>query len=183
MADGSFHSGRRSLECFRHLWVQYLRNGIDHIHIINSNDNGFSQILIALDVRRHTDLMDDIRNHSLDAGLIAPAQRQNGLFRGITHFLQPLYHGCCITGLQHQIPNAQVCSSGCHKFRDKSGCSQYRRSMLHRHQRLQYTDAVPFGQHHIQHQHLRPQFRQSTQRLLSIIRCTHHLKPLAFLQR
>ena len=35
MADGSFHSGRRSLECFRHLWVQYLRNGIDHIHIID----------------------------------------------------------------------------------------------------------------------------------------------------
>ena len=35
MADGSFHTAGRGLECFRHLWVQYLRNGIDHIHIID----------------------------------------------------------------------------------------------------------------------------------------------------
>ena len=28
MADGSFHSGRGGLECFRHLGVQYLGDGV-----------------------------------------------------------------------------------------------------------------------------------------------------------
>ena len=42
MADGPFHSGWCGLECFCHLGVQYLGDGIDDIHIIHRDDDGFS---------------------------------------------------------------------------------------------------------------------------------------------
>ena len=37
MADGTLHTGRRGLECFGHLGVQYLGDGVDHIHIVDSD--------------------------------------------------------------------------------------------------------------------------------------------------
>jgi len=41
VSDGTLHSGRRGLEGFRHLGVEYLGDGIDHIHVIHRNDDGF----------------------------------------------------------------------------------------------------------------------------------------------
>ena len=42
VADGTLHSGRGGLECFRHLGVQYLGDGVDDIHVVDSDDDGFS---------------------------------------------------------------------------------------------------------------------------------------------
>ena len=50
MTDGSFHTAGGGLECFRHLGVQYLGDGVDDIHIVDCNDDGFPQVLVALDV-------------------------------------------------------------------------------------------------------------------------------------
>ena len=41
MTDGPFHPAGGSLECFRHLGVQYLGDGVDHIHIVYRDDDGF----------------------------------------------------------------------------------------------------------------------------------------------
>ena len=66
VSDGAFHSGRGGLECFRHLGVENLGDGIDHIHIVDCNDDGFSQILVALDVGRDADLVDDAGDQTFD---------------------------------------------------------------------------------------------------------------------
>ena len=58
MADGTLHPGRRGLEGFRHLGVQNFRDSVDHIHIVDGDDDGFAQVLVALDVGRHADLVD-----------------------------------------------------------------------------------------------------------------------------
>ena len=42
VADGSFHTAGGSLECFRHLGVEDLGDGIDHIHVVDGDDDGFS---------------------------------------------------------------------------------------------------------------------------------------------
>ena len=55
MADGSFHSTGCGLEGLGHLGVQYLGDGIDDIHIVHRNDDGLSQILVALDVSGDAD--------------------------------------------------------------------------------------------------------------------------------
>ena len=58
VADSPLHTAGGSLEGFGDLWVQYLGDGVDHIHIVHRNDNGLPQVLVALDMGRHTDLMD-----------------------------------------------------------------------------------------------------------------------------
>ena len=40
--DGPLYSGRGGLECFRHLRVQYLGDGVDDIHVVDGDDDGFS---------------------------------------------------------------------------------------------------------------------------------------------
>ena len=50
VTNSTLHSGRGGLECFGDLWIQYLGDGIDHIHIVDGNDDGFPQILVSLDV-------------------------------------------------------------------------------------------------------------------------------------
>ena len=42
VADGALHTGGRGLECFRHLGVQYLRDGVDDVHIVDGDDGVLS---------------------------------------------------------------------------------------------------------------------------------------------
>ena len=53
------YSGRRGLEGFRHLGVEYLGDGVDDVHIVDRDDDGFPQILVALDVGGDADFVDD----------------------------------------------------------------------------------------------------------------------------
>ena len=53
--DRPLHSGRSGLEGLCHLGIQNLCNGVDHIHVIDGDDNGLPQILVALDMRRDAD--------------------------------------------------------------------------------------------------------------------------------
>ena len=50
MADGTLHSGWGGAEGFGHLRVEHLGDGVNHIHIVDGDDNGLPQILVALDV-------------------------------------------------------------------------------------------------------------------------------------
>ena len=42
MADGPLHAAGGGLECFRHLGVEYLGDGIDHVHVIDGDDDRLS---------------------------------------------------------------------------------------------------------------------------------------------
>ena len=53
--DCPLHSGRRGAEGLRHLGVQDLGDGIDHVHVVHRDDDGLPQILVALDVGRDAD--------------------------------------------------------------------------------------------------------------------------------
>ena len=55
VSDGTLYSGRRGIEGLGHLRVQHLGDGVDHIHIVDRDDDGFPQVLIALDMGRDAD--------------------------------------------------------------------------------------------------------------------------------
>ena len=182
MANGPLHSGRRGLECLGNLRVQYLRDGIDHIHIVDGDDDRLPQVLVALDVSGDTDLVDDARYHGFDAVLAAAAGGGHPEALPTPDFLQPLRKGCHIAGLQHQIPNPQICCRIGYIIRHKRGCSQRNGSAVHGGQCLQHPDAILLGQHQIQHQNLRPLFHDHSDRLFPVRCRSYYLKTAASLQ-
>ena len=78
MSDGTLHPAWGGLERFRHLGIQYLGDGIDHIHVFHSQNDGLPEILIAFDMRRYTDLMDDGCDHGFNTGLTAVSTAGQG---------------------------------------------------------------------------------------------------------
>ena len=57
VTDGSLHSAGCGLEGFGYLGVEYLGDGIDDVHVVDGDDNGFPQVLVALDMGGDTDLV------------------------------------------------------------------------------------------------------------------------------
>ena len=50
VSDGTFHPAGRGLEGLGHLGVDTFGDGVDHIHIVDGDDDRFPQILITFDV-------------------------------------------------------------------------------------------------------------------------------------
>ena len=67
MADGTLHTAGRGLKGLCHLGVEHLGDGIDDIHVVDGDDDGFPQILVALDVGGDADLVDDVGDQAFDA--------------------------------------------------------------------------------------------------------------------
>ena len=182
VADGTLYPGRRGLECLGHLGVQYLGDGIDHIHIFHRDDDGFPQVLIALDVGGHTDLVDDARNHGFDAGLFGWTGGGCPTVLPSADLHQPFHELIHITGLQHQIPRAQAGGGGCHIVGNKSRCGQHSRSLLHGGYSFQYADPILFGQHQVQDQNIGPMLLDHAEGLLTVRGCAYDLKAACLLQ-
>ena len=182
MADGSFHTAGGGLEGLGHLRVQYLGDGVDHIHIIDGDDNGFSQILVTFDVGRHTDLMDDAGDQALNAVLVIAVTGIQPLGAAAADLLQPFRQGGHIAGLQHPVPGAQVGCGGGYILRNESGCNQNGRPALHGRNGLQHADAVPLGQHQVQHQHIGLQLQNTANSQLAVIGSAQHTELLALIQ-
>ena len=50
VANGPLYPGRGGLEGFGHLGVENLGDGVDNVHIVHRQDDGLSEILVALDM-------------------------------------------------------------------------------------------------------------------------------------
>ncbi len=66
VANRPLHPAGGRPEGFRYLGIEYLRDGVDHVHIVYRDDDGLPQILVALDVGGNADLVDDARDHGLE---------------------------------------------------------------------------------------------------------------------
>ena len=147
MADGSFHPAGCGAEVLGYLGVEHLGDGVDHIHVIDGDDNGLPQILIALDVGGNADLVDNIGHKGFNADLVIAAL--NGIPQALPtpDLLHPLNQRGHVTGLQHQVANAQVCCRRGNVLRQKRGGGQRDRFMLHVCDCFEDADAVLFRQH------------------------------------
>ena len=124
VADGPLYPGWGGAEGFGHLGVEHLGDGIDHVHVVHRDDDGLPQILVALDVGRDADLMDDAGDHGFDAGLVHAARGRKPEALPSPDFLQPLHQYGQIAGLEHQIPNPQIGGCRGYIFRHKGGGRQ-----------------------------------------------------------
>ena len=61
VANGALDAAGGGLEGLRHLRVQYLRDGVDDIHVVDGNDDRLTQVLVSLDVGGNADFMDEVR--------------------------------------------------------------------------------------------------------------------------
>ena len=59
MADRPFHSAGGSVAFFRNGRVELLCDIIQHIHIINGHNNGFPHVVVASNMGRYTNVMED----------------------------------------------------------------------------------------------------------------------------
>ena len=96
--------------------------------------------------------------------------------------LQPLHQGCHVTGLHHQILHTQVGYRHGYVICNKPGSHQTNRWFVHPIGITQDADAIPFGQHQIQHQDVRLGGLQQAHRFLPICGGTHQVVAIQLLQ-
>ena len=182
VADGPLYPGRRGLEGLCHLGVQDFRDGVDHIHIPNGDNNGFPKILIALDMGGDTDLVDDAGNQGFNTDLAALADSGDDGRLLLAKLPDPIHQSAQIAGLQHQIASTQIgCRCG-NIIRDKGRCSQDDGLTLHAGNSFQHCQPIPLGQHQIQHQNIRLLFPYQPLGLLPVHSGGDYLKTVAALQ-
>ena len=182
MADGPLHSGRSGLEGLRHLGVEDFRDRVDHVHIVDGDDDRLPQVLVPLDMGGDSDLVDDARDHGLDAGLVREAPGLEPEDLPSPELLHPVHQGRDVTGLQHQVPDAQIrCRRG-DEVRHEGGGGQDDGLALHIADGLQDAEAVLLAEHQVQHQKIGPELPDRTDGLLPVGSRSDHLESLGALK-
>ena len=182
MADGPLHSRRCGLEGLGHLGVEHLGNGVDHIHIIHSDDDGLPQILVALDVGRDANLVDDVCDHALNAGLVHPAGRGGPEALPSPDLLHAFHQSGHIAGLQHQVANPQIGRGSGDIIRYESRCSQRCRPAFHSGNGFQHADSILLAQHQVQHQDIGFSISNQADGLFPVGGGSHNLEAVRALQ-
>ena len=155
MADGALDARRRGRERLGDLRVQDLRDGVDDVHVLYGDHDRLAQILIALDVRRNADLMDDGGDHCLDVDLLPPLGVLTELTVDRGHLVDALGHGVQLARLRHEILHAETRRHVGDVFRHKARQHQRCRRLVHLTRPFQDRDAVQLRQHQIQYQDIR----------------------------
>ena len=148
----------------------------------SGDDDGLPQVLVALDVGGDADLVDDAGDHGLDAGLVTAADGHPAVLP-TPDLRQPFHQNGHVTGLQHQIADAQPCSGSGHVFGNKAGRSQGQGTALHAGDGLEHADAVLFPEHQIQHQNVGLFVQNGPDGGFSVVGCPQNLKTTGSLKR
>ena len=185
MADGPLHPAGRGGKALGHLGIEHLGDGVDHVHILDGEDDGLPQILIALDVGGHADLVDDVGDRRLQIRLLAadagggaavdPLQGQ--LFPlPVGQLAHPLQQRAQVAGLGHEIirtPRRAVCD---HLVVDEAGEHDAAAADAGLRQAAQQLQPVQLWQHQFRQQQIRPQLAHHVQRLLAVRGDPHQLE-------
>ena len=66
VADGALHTGGGGGVLLGHRGVEHLGHGVDHVGVLHRQQYGGAEVLVALDVGGHPDLVDDLGHLGLD---------------------------------------------------------------------------------------------------------------------
>ena len=182
VANGPFYPAWGGLEGFGHLGVENLGDGVDNVHIVHRQDDGLPQILVALDMGGDADLVNDVRDHALNAGPVHPAGRGIPGALPSPDLLHALHKDIHIAGLEHEVSNPQTGNRCGNIIRHKGRSRQGHRLPVQIADGLQHTDAVLLAEHQVQHQHLGLSLIDQPDGLLSVARRSNHLEAIRTLQ-
>ena len=68
MADGAFHPGTGGVILFGHIGVKLFGHSVDDFRVLHCHQDGVSQVVIAFNVGRHANLVEDLCNLHPQAG-------------------------------------------------------------------------------------------------------------------
>ena len=174
MADGPLHAGGRGGKPLGHLRIQHLGDGVDHIHVVHGDHDGLPQVLIALDVGGHTDLMDN-RGHQI------LQLRRVFLHRGTPAEQRPhpIQQGVLLHGLCQKVAGSQIHSLRHHAVAAEGGDQDNLGDLpLLLPQLLEYAEAVQPRQDHIHQNQVRRFLTRQAQGLRPVSHRPHHRKLL-----
>ena len=172
MADGPLHPGGGGIEPLGYLRIEHLGHRVDDIHIGHCDQNGFPQILIALDMGRHPHLVNDggdsifqiIGDISIFFLFIFAGQLPDAL----THRAHP-------AGLGHIVVRSLGGGQLGHASLGKTGQDQHLGPMLQLCQLLQHLDAVHLGQHDLHDYQVRSHLLYHLDQFLPVSRLSQNL--------
>ena len=78
MSDGALHAGGGGAVFLGHRGVEHLGDGIDDIRVLDGEQDGGAEVLVALDVGGDSDLGDDLVDLSLIVIGLGGADRHGG---------------------------------------------------------------------------------------------------------
>lgn len=107
VADGALDARGRRGERLGHLRIEHLGDGVDNIHVIDGNQDRLPEILIALDVRRDADLMNDRGDHGLDVGVALCCDGGFARNGALADLVETLHDGTAAAWFQHDILHAE----------------------------------------------------------------------------
>ena len=174
MADGPLHPAGRGAESFGHLGVEDLGHRVDDVHILHRDDDGLPQILVALDMGRDADLVDDGGHHALQsalpAGALLPVHVPGG------HLAHPLHHRVHPAGLHETVICSRRRSQLRHIAAGKAGEHQDPGMDLQLPQFPQDGQPVLVPEHQVHHHRLGSKLPHQTKDLLSVARLPRHFQ-------
>ena len=158
MANGTLNARGRGVELARDLGVEHLGHGIDDVHIVDGQHDRLAQVLVALDVRRDADLMDDVGDDALERGrglgcvkLCAQAAGAAARTRGLP---DAVHEQRRVDRLLHEVHRAEIGTLHEHLVIVDRGCNDYARRLLLGLQPRQQRHTVNARQHEIKHNHV-----------------------------
>ena len=181
MADGPLHTAGGGAEALGHLRIKHLGHGVDDIHIVDGNDDGLPQVLVALDVGGDADLVDDGGYLGLQGGGVVlfrlqPARRHN-LTQALSHRGDP-------AGLGHVKIRTLCRGSVHHAALHIAGQDQHPGAALQLGKFLQYIQAVhSAGEYQLHHHRIRLEVTHHVQQLGTVTRFPYHPETRLVIQR
>ena len=94
MADGALDAGGGGLIFLCDGRIEDLGHTVDDIRVANGHENGGAEVLIAFDVGRHADLVDDLGHLGFDVGSTVAATRDSPLLSAGTDTADALVEEC-----------------------------------------------------------------------------------------
>ena len=183
MADGALDAARRRGEFLCDLRIEHLCHGVDGVHVVDRENDRFAQILIALNVRRDADLVDDIGDDALKRDIVrlrfrrgcrrAPAAGDGKrLPARLCALAQPLHQLRGVARLGHEIRRAEIGALGNDMRVHKPGENEHRRRRFLFGELAQHAHSVEPWLYQLQQHNVRMQRFDLCERVRSVGGCT-----------
>ena len=174
MPDGALDARGRGVELARDLGIEHLGHGVDDVHVVDGQQNRLAQVLVALDVRGHADLVDDVGDDALERGLRLRRSelrtRAAGALARPGRLADALHEQRRVKRLLHEVRRAELRTLHQHLFVADRGGDDHAGRCVFRPQMRQQGQAVQIRQHEVEHHDVGLEFGDEFFRAQPIVR-------------
>ena len=188
MANGAFHTARCGVAFFCDGGIQLLRDIIQHIHIVNTHDDCLAHVMIAANMCRHADFMQNIRHLRFQVIHGSVCSNGGNGFQKRLLLLHQLANPLCqrvhVKGLHHVVACTQVQCLLHHLVLTQRGKNDCNRTIVFLHFLQSFQNAKPIqtGHNAINHGNIRVRISDFIHGINTVHGNCHHSNVLLFIQ-